>query len=265
MRSPKPSYDLRAALSAEVTEAAAALDAAPKRKAIHQCRIRLKRARTLARIGRACAPGLSAVFNDSARAVMRQLAGAREAAALAEVARGVAATAKGKRATALNAAARNLELLHAAMAPTDITAVRAGIKDLSALAQVWPECSARQLAKGAARVARKARRARRRGRGAKAAVLRHDWRKREKDRFYAVSLLGDAWPEARRRKLGEKLGDALGHERDVLLLIERIEAEPSLAGDGSAAERALEELRRRRKKLARAADALGEQLHAGGA
>ena len=83
MRSPGPAFDLRAALSRELRGAATALDAGDKPKAIHQARVRLKRARALARVGHACAPGLSNVFNDSARAVMRTLAQVRDLAALA--------------------------------------------------------------------------------------------------------------------------------------------------------------------------------------
>ena len=56
---------------------------------------------------------------------------------------------------------------------------------------------------------------------------------------------------------------ALGRERDALLLIERIEAEPALAGAEKAARRALTALAARRAKLARAADKLGARLHAG--
>lgn len=87
MRSPGPAFNLRAALTQELHAAAEELDKSPgKPKTIHRARVRLKRARALARIGHACAPGLSNVFNDSARAVMRTLAEARDLAALAEAA-----------------------------------------------------------------------------------------------------------------------------------------------------------------------------------
>jgi|CXWL01.1.fsa_nt_gi hypothetical protein len=265
MRSPKAAFDLRAALSEEIRSALAELDAAQEKpKAVHRCRVRLKRARALARVGRACAPGLAEVFNQSARAVMHTLAQARDLAALAETARELADRSGKKTAAALDAVAAQLDLAREALAPLDIEGVRANLRDLLALAMVWPEASARQIAKGAERVARRARRARRRGHGVDIVGRRHHWRKREKDRLYAVTLLGDEWPSRRPRRRGqsEKLGDMLGRERDVLLLIERVEATPQMAGGEEAAHRALARLKGRAAKLARRADEIGAKLHA---
>lgn len=266
MRSPGPSYDLRAALSEEIRGALVELDnSAAKPKAVHRCRLCIKRARALARVGRACAPGLSAVFNDSARAVMRTLASARDLTALADTARHIAEDCPKKTAAALEAIAENLESARAMLPPLNREGVRAGLKDLLALAQVWPEASARQIRKGAERVARRARCARRRGQGSTEPARRHDWRKREKERFYAVTLLEDAWPDdrAQRRKTSEKLGEVLGAERDALLLITHVEDASSVAG--KPAKRALAELKRRRARLGADADKLGARLHAGGA
>lgn len=268
MRSPKAAFDLRAALSDEIRGALTELDASPEKpKAVHRCRVRLKRARALAHVGRACAPGLAEVFGQSARAVMRTLAQERDLAALADTARDLADRSGKKCAAALDAVAAELDAKRAALAPLDVEAVRAGLKDLLALAMVWPEASERQIEKGAERVARRARRARRRGHGAAIAARRHKWRKREKDRLYAVTLLAEAWPafRARRRRQSERLGDMLGRERDVLLLIDRVEAEPHTAGGEEAAHRALARLKGRSAKLARRADKLGAALHARGA
>lgn len=266
MRSPGPSFDLRAALSREIRAATIELDSAgAKPKAVHRCRLRIKRARALARVGRACAPGLSAVFNDSARASMRTLAQARDLNALSDAARALAEESRKKTAAAFNAVADKLESARALLAPLNIEAVRAGLKDLLALAQVWPEASGRQIRKGAERIARRARQARRRGQGSSEPARRHQWRKREKERFYAVTLLDAAWPEhrPRRRKTGEKLAEILGCERDALLLIERLKADPTLAGEAS--QRALRELARVRERLGAHADKLGAKLHQGGA
>ncbi len=266
MRSPGPSFDLRAALSREIRAAAIELDSAgAKPKAVHRCRLRIKRARALARVGRSCAPGLSAVFNDSARALMRMLAQARDLNALSGAARALAADCPKKTAAALNAVAGNLEAARALLAPLNIEAVRTGLKDLLALAQVWPEASGRQIRKGAERIASRARHARRRGRDSNEPARRHQWRKREKERFYAVTLLNAAWPQhrPRRRKAGEKLAEILGRERDTLLLIERVNADPALAGEAS--KRALRGLATARERLGARADKLGAKLHAGGA
>lgn len=266
MRSPEPASDLRAALQQELRAALEELEESKGRpKGIHRCRVRLKRARALARVGRACAPGLSQVFNDSARGVMRTLAQPRELAALAEAARRIGEKS-GKRAEeALTTVAETLDAERGALGPLDMEAARTGLRDLSALAQVWPEASARQIKRGAMRLVRRARRARRLGYGADEAKRRHDWRKREKDRLYAAMLLDDAWPKPRRRKLGDKLGDVLGKERHASLLIERISAEPALAGVDKAPKQALKALKRRCRTLAARADAMGAQLHVGGA
>lgn len=264
MRSPAAAFDLRAALSDEIRGALDELDALPvKAKAIHRCRVRLKRARALARVGRNCAPGLAAVFNESARAIMHTLSQARDITALAASAREVADKANKKQAAALLVAARELETESAHMAPPDLEAVRSGLRDLLAMAQVWPEASARQISKGAERISRRAKRACVRGRGSPLAVRRHEWRKREKDRLYAATLLGAVWPPGRKRRLkrAEKLGDVLGKERDNLLLVERLEREPGLAGDQRGAARATKAIKRRLKRLSGRADALGVDLH----
>lgn len=266
MRSPAPAFDLRAALSQELRAALDELDQSEGRpKGIHRCRVRIKRARALARVGQACAPGLSAVFNESARAVMRALGRSRDLAALGDAARATAKKASVRTAAALSAVAAALDIERASMAALDIEAARGGLRDLLALALVWPEASPRQIKRGAERIAKRARRARNRGRASGEPAHRHEWRKREKDRFYAALLLDDAWPGRRRRKVGEALSEYLGKERDALLLIARIEAAPAIAGDAKSAKRALKLLHRRGAKFAKRADLLGDRLHAHGA
>ncbi len=262
MRSPEPAFDLRAALTEELRGAIDELDTVMSdAKSVHRCRVRVKRARALARVGSICAPGLSSVFVDSARSLMRNLALARDPAALSEAAH-VAARKGGKRiARAFETVAHGIDETAASHQSLNLESARAGLKDLLALAQVWPEASHRQIRRGAKRLDRRARRARRRGFDSVDPVLRHTWRSREKDRFFAASMLGaDAWPGKRRRRLGEKIGDALGGERDALLLMERLVAEPELAGDGRDLGRALKRLNRRRAKLARRADELAEKM-----
>ncbi len=93
MRSPGSAFDLREALCEEVRGAIQALEGGDGgKKAVHAARVRLKRARALARVGHAFAPGLAAVFNDSARAIMSSLAEARNLAALAKAARAAGQT-----------------------------------------------------------------------------------------------------------------------------------------------------------------------------
>ncbi|MEZ5958619.1 MAG: CHAD domain-containing protein [Hyphomonadaceae bacterium] len=261
MRSPKPAFDLRAALTEELRAAIDELETVSTNpKSVHGCRVRVKRARALARVGRACAPGLSSVFVDSARSLMRNLALARDPAAMSEAARS-AASASGKRtAAAFETVAEAIDETSASHPSLNLEAARAGLKDLLALAQVWPEASHGQVRRGAKRLDKRARRARRRGIGAVDPVRRHHWRMREKDRLYAAEILGDAWPGKRRRKTGAKIGEALGGERDALLLMERLVAEPELAHDERDLHRTLRTLNRRRAKLARRADALAKTM-----
>lgn len=264
MRSPAPAFDLRAALSAELRAAIDEVDAIQDNpKAVHRCRVRVKRARAIARVGRACAPGLSEVFVDSARALMRNLALARDPAALGEAARAAARKGGKQTAAAFETVADAIEQNDAAHTGLNVEAARSGLKDLLALAQVWPEASPRQIRRGARRLDRRARRARRRGVAALDPALRHEWRSREKDRAFAAEILDDAWPGKRRRKSGQKIGDALGGERDSMLLMERIVAEPQLAGDEKAVRRTLKALNRRRAKLALRADALAKRMRRG--
>lgn len=267
LHSPGPAYDLRAAMSQELRAALEELDgaSATAAKAVHRCRVRVKRARALARVGRACAPGLSNVFNDSARSVMRLLGLARELPALSEAATELAKRSQRKTATALQAVAASLDEERAAAPALKIESARAALKDLLALAMVWPEASPRQIRRGARRVLRRARRAYQSGAGAREPALRHDWRKREKDRFHAALLLDAAWPAPRRRKLGERLGDLLGKERDALLLLDRLKSAPERAGAGKAAKRAVKALRKRQRRLGEKAEQLAARLHACGA
>jgi CHAD domain-containing protein len=268
MRSPGAAFELRAALSDEIRGAMHELNSAEaSAKALHRCRLHLKRARALARVGRSVAPGLSAVFNESARGVMHILAQARDLTALSSAARGLAKKSNRKERKALNTVAEALDAQRATLPALDFELVRASLRDLLALAQVWPEASVRQINRGAERIARRARRACRRGRGKEVAPHRHEWRKREKDRLYAVTLLNGSWPRdrKRRKKRCEELGEALGRERDALLLIERLGVEPIAAGSEKAARHALAALKRQCHTLGRRADRIGARLHRGGA
>ena len=265
MRSPAAAFDLRAALSNEINDAIAELTTvSAKAKAIHRCRVHLKRARALARVGSTCAPGLATVFNDSARSVMHALSTARDLDALAQAARDTAKKAKKKQASALNLAADHLEDESALLPPPDLDDAHSALRDLLALAHVWPEASPRQIRRGAERIIHRARRACRRGRGSETSSERHEWRKREKDRLYTAELLGASWPDRRkkRRKRSAKLGQALGIERDNLLLLDRLERQPSITGDERATRAAAKAVRRRLAQLSRRADDLGLKLHA---
>lgn len=265
MRSPKPAFNLRAALTEEVNSALWEFDNGDGRpKTVHRCRVRLKRARALARIGRACAPGLAQVFEDSASTAMRVLSEERDLCVLAETARLLAELSKRRTAAAFNAIADRFDAERTLMQHASPQATRTMLVDLAALAQVWPEASPRQIERGAKHIIRRARRARKAAKGSHTPELRHAWRKREKERFYAADILGASFPAKRRHALGEKLGHVLGLERDTLLVLDRLHLDPALAQTPDGARRAAAVLKKRQKQLGRRADALAARLHAGG-
>lgn len=260
MRSPL-GFDLRSALAGELRAAVAMLDAAADEpKAVHRCRVHLKRARALSRVGKQWAPGLAKVFNQTARAAMGALAHSRDAAALVETAQAAEKRSRRKSAAAMRALAAAMTQAGAASAAPDLHAASVAIRDLQALAQVWPEASPRQIRAGAKRVSRNARRARDNAMGARDANLRHEWRKREKDRLYAAEILGKAWPGRRDAKARERLCELLGMERDTSRLIERLQAGAVSAGCLDSNARALKALGRQLAKCARKANAVAERM-----
>lgn len=165
-------------------------------------------------------------------------------------------------------AARAFELVAHAIDETaasrpglNLEAARAGLKDLLALAQVRA-----RLRSGKSGAAPSGSTGARAVPAVAALGPRIRWcamsgARAEKDRAFAADILGpDVWPGRRRRKTGDKIGVALGGERDALLLMERLVAEPEMAGDERDLVRTLKRLNRRRAKLARRADALSEKM-----
>lgn len=260
MRSPV-GFDLRGALLAQLRAASEVLaHAEVSARSVHEARVHLKRARALARVGMPCAPGLAKLFNQAARAAMAALAHSRDAAALIETAEAAAKSAPKKRAAALRALAAALAAGGKLAPPPDLAAAAVNLRDLQALAQVWPEASAAQIRKGAERVARRARQARETGRASKDADDRHRWRKREKDRLYAATLLGKTWPRARACKSGEQLTQVLGGERDARRLLERLEADATSTGSAEADKLATRALQVRLTRLMRKANRLAARF-----
>lgn len=265
MRQEAEAFDLKAALREELAAAQTALATLDGAPAVHRCRVAVKRARTLARIGAEGAPGLAEVFNSAARALMADLSAARDLSALASTARAQARKLNGAASGALKRAAAVLnDLADAAGLPAkDVTQQR--LRELIELAEVWPAPTERQVKAGLVTILKRARRAAKRARGKGKPELRHKWRKREKDRHYAALLAGQAWPPKYKRRRGraQKLTRALGGERELLLLMAKIEQTPDLAGGSKQAAQALRALSDAHRLRARKADRLGKLLHRG--
>jgi len=188
------------------------------------------------------------------------LAPAREHAALAALAANAAKHAPPKAAAALHAAAARFSLSARDIDTASQTTLAAALKDLHALAQVWPEASHRQVSRSAAAIVRRARRARKRGLVSAAPDIRHTWRRREKERLFAVEAIGAEWPKARRRRSAQRLAEALGKERDLMILIERLKTAPPVANDPPVPGKALKTLRKLAKTWRRRANARGRKL-----
>lgn len=256
MRAMPPPFSWKAALVSEIEAAAHALADPDPDQAIHQTRVRLKRVRTLARLGGADA------ISRTARALKYTLSGWRDLAALESAARETAAKARKKGASALIDIAARLSQARITLGRPTVDDLGAALQQLKLDAIGLGDLDARAVRRGAKQVARDARRAWKRASRTGDVDARHRWRRREKDRFYAATLLGPDWPTRRRRRTNEALGDLLGRERDARLLLARLKAEP--APHSAAAKSARRALKRAIRKLSRRADALGAQLHRGG-
>lgn len=249
-------FSWKSALLAEIDAAALALVDPDPEQAIHQTRVRLKRVRTLARLG-----GADRV-SRTARALKYTLSGWRDLTALENAARETAVNARKKGAGALIDIAARLSQARVTLGRPTVDDLGAALAQLKQDADALFDLDARIVRKGAKRIAKEARRAWAQATRSRNEDARHRWRRREKDRLYAATMLGDDWPTKGRRRLNDELGDVLGRERDARLLLARLKSEP--APHTPAAKSARRALKRAIRKLSRKADALGAQLHRGG-
>jgi hypothetical protein len=198
---------------------------------------------------------------------MLTLSPARDLAALEDAARQSAKKQPAKVRVILTQISRALGATRAKEEELPLEPILVALKALQARALALPVFDSTEIDRDVRRVARRARKAYHKAIHNGGADARHIWRKREKDRLYAALLLGPAW-RARapaRRAIAQSLGETLGAERDIVLLIERLEHEPDLAGPKGAARHARAALRKKAKRLAKRANALGALLHRKGA
>lgn len=241
--------DLAQLLLVEAHAAEAAFTHLAPDRAIHAGRVRLKRVRAIARLALPAAPWTARRINRTAGEIMAGLSGVRDAQALEACARAMAARCKPKTARAF--AVIGDVIAKTAPAVPDLRHAAHEARNLAALARALPSLDNADLAAGAQRIARRARKAARAARGRREEALRHTWRKREKDRHYAMQILAAIGVKspALRSRTTSALADLLGEERDVMLLRDWL--------DGREAHRALKP-----KKRARAQKALAKRLRA---
>jgi CHAD domain-containing protein len=236
---------------------------APGDVAVHLARTELKRARTVLRLLR---PALDRrrwrLADRSLRDVGRELAAARDAAALLAALQAAARAAglpAGALRTPLGRLARQrrtlLETIDTRRARLALGVLRARIVR-TPLDDDWLA-----LAAGFARIYRRARRRFASARAAPRPGRLHEWRKDVKHYRHALEVLAPAWvrilPALARE--AHRLADTLGSERDLARLAARLDALAILPG---ARRRLRAAIARERRRLRAEAFALGARLFA---
>jgi CHAD domain-containing protein len=259
----------------QVERAVASLEEANSQSlatAVHDCRKRAKKLRGLIRLVR---PALGEAYgpaNASFRDAGRELSALRDAqAALATFDAMVAAAPDRLPAGGLGAARSGLAALadEATRAEdrrlrieTAADLLRAGgrqVRSASLAGDGWAA-----VGPGITRTYAAGRRALAEARRGSEPPAVHEWRKRAKDAWYHVRLLGDAAPSILEplRERFHDLSDALGDAHDLVVIGERLRASPDRYG-GHAQVRAVCDLAdMERRKLERRAMRLGLRLYA---
>ena len=233
--------------------------------AIHDARKALKRLRAVLRLGRIwLGPARFHQENTILRDAGRSLSGIRDAQVLLETLDelrsedALPGETWSRFRDRLDSESRALEQsAHNGDGRTNVVVALAGVRER---VEVWPAPEDEEaLTEGLERVYGKARRARRRAQRHPTPENLHELRKRTKDVWHAGQLLSPVAPKriSNLRRRAHKLGDVLGSEHDLTVLLERAERTPEAFAPGE-----LELLRRhadrrrqalRRDALARAA------------
>jgi hypothetical protein len=251
---PEP-FSLKIAIAAQMRAAQDALALPNAVAAVHETRIALKRLRVLARIADFAQPQGGAALEWGAQVAMKQLSAARDLAALENASIAVGSGGKADTllffARAASGFARQRRVAEAAA----LNDAAIALLRLAPIADAVPEIGPAQARRAAKALEKRAAHAAAAARGKRKVLLRHAWRKREKDRRNAALLMGRNWPMKARGGTARRLTEALGRERDALLLQER------LAGSPRTPKAALRLIKRFRRERARRADRLGARLH----
>ena len=92
----------------------------------------------------------------------------------------------------------------------------------------------------------------------------HEWRKREKELWYATRLLAPAAPAVlgAQAQVLHALSEDLGDDHDLAVLVDLLGVDPTAFGGEEAATATVERARRARRRLQRRAHGLGVQVYA---
>jgi CHAD domain-containing protein len=258
-----PTFDLKSALRTQLEAAIDAFENLKPDDAIHRGRVALKRARALARLAQHAEPALAGQMIVQIRPIMQRFSEARDLAALEACAKRWAAVEKPPARAALTGVARRIAAKRKTVAAPALSDAVEDVRRLIFYLSAWPDIPDEAIARGAARLDKRARKGFARAMASPAVEVRHTWRKRAKERFYAIFLLDQFWPSKlrRRRVITQRLGETLGQERDIILLLDVLRSEPSLAGSPDQADRAHAALSAHREALMKRGNALGRKLH----
>jgi CHAD domain-containing protein len=259
----------------QVDRAVAALEQADNQSlatAVHDCRKRAKKLRGLIRLVRPAIGNAYGAANESFRDAGRELSALRDAqAALATFDAMVAAAPDHLPAGGLGAVRSGLATLadEATRAEDrrlriEATAdvLKAGgrhVRRASFAGDGWAA-----VRPGLTRTYAAGRRALADARRDSEPPAVHEWRKRAKDAWYHVRLLGDAAPSILEplRDRFHDLSDALGDAHDLVVICERLRASPDRFGRSAQVRAACDLADAERRKLERRAMRLGLRLYA---
>jgi CHAD domain-containing protein len=235
----------------------------PSDASVHAVRKVIKRAQATLRLLR---PVLARTafrkVNRQLRAAARALNPVRDSRVLLDTLESLADPAAGKALAATLKQERSVALLALGARSGVISDVRRALREADAQVGGWElRSDPAQLRIAVMQIHRKARRAARRARQQPTDQRLHQWRKQVKHEAFALRLLAGVSHGRIEATADEaqRLGQHLGDDHDLALLLERLIREADLAPRPTALIRAV---RARRKALQRRAFNLGQMLHA---
>ncbi len=260
---------LKRVLIGEIVTSREALDdpGIAKEEAIHRVRRRLKRVRSIFFVLDEVPGANREARVIQARDTARLLSGAREADVAVFEARRILARAEGRDVAAAGLLVERLEVeraeAHRSLPPLEEVAARLRASEADARSLPDRFEAGRLLAAALVASYRRGRRDwRELGEGFTVETL-HDWRKRVKQRRHLSALVPietTVTTPAIQRDL-EELGEILGEEHDLAVLSDRLERDERLLRPREGRAAILDSIGRRRRKLAKKALELGEELY----